>query len=110
MFRGRRVHSAQERLTDLGWEASVGEGHDCPAARLQHPMHLLEHLQGPGQIVHRDAVGDHVKAVAVIGQDRVGVEVLDGDLCQLAVPLEFLLEVESDPRWFRGPAGVRDGF
>ena len=53
-------------LHTFGGEAAVGEAHDGLAPRLQHSVHLLEHLQGLGQIVHRDSICDDVKAVVLV--------------------------------------------
>ena len=59
---------AEEQVQTFGGEAAVGEAHDGLAAWLQHSVHLLEHLDGLGQIVHRDSICDDVKAVVLVRQ------------------------------------------
>ena len=50
----------------FGWEAAIGEAHDGLAARLEYSMHLLEDLYGLCQVVHRDGICDHIKAVVLV--------------------------------------------
>lgn len=76
----------------LGWKASVGEGHDGSPPWLENPVCFSEYLQGLGQVVDRDAVGDDVKGIVGVGQDRVDVEVLDGALGELGVAFQLLLD------------------
>ena len=63
-----RSEHAKEDIQTFGGEAAVGEAHDGQATWLQHPVHLLEHLNGLGQVVHRDRIRDDIKAVVLVRQ------------------------------------------
>ena len=59
-YESHAVRAAMVMLTFCR-EAAVGEGHDGLPARLQHAVHLLEHLHRLREVVHRHRVRDDLQ-------------------------------------------------
>jgi len=78
-------------------EQAVGEGDQEQAARLEHPGDFGEHLERPGQIVHRGGIEDYVEAGVAEWQYRLLIEVVEQVPIQALVLLQLrFAETEAD--------------
>ena len=91
----------------LGREAPVGERAHERRAGPQHPGHLVEHLEGPDQVVDRDRAHRPVEAGVGERQRGLAVEILDHPFVSLRVLVELEgVHAEYDET-LRGPGQMR---